>query len=155
MRIPDSAVELYATLCTGLHPDEVAGLVAEVAAGGGRANSAKRLVAREVVALYHGQAEAEAAEARFNAIFRDRELQQDAPEFRAELADPVHLPALLVSAGLAASTSDSRRLIDAGGVKVDGTVVARRRYDLPAAELDGRLLSVGKRKVVRVTRAEN
>src|SRR6185312_1320353 len=66
MRIPDAVVELYATLCTTLHPDQVAAIGRQVAAGGASANQAKRQVAREIVALYHGPEQAAAAEARFN-----------------------------------------------------------------------------------------
>jgi tyrosyl-tRNA synthetase len=151
MRIPDSVVELYATLCTAMHPDEVAAIGRQVAEGGGAANQAKRQVARSIVALYHGPAEAAAAEERFNAIFRDRQLPTDAPEFAADLAGTVHLPALLTAAGLATSSSEGRRLIDAGAVRVDGVPVPAREYDRPGPELAGRLLAVGKRKVVRVT----
>ena len=151
MRIPDSLVQQYATLCTALLPGEVAALGAEVAAGGARANQAKRRVAREIVALYHGAEAAAAAEDRFNAIFRDRQLPSDAPDFSTRLTDPVHLPAVLAAAGLAESSSAGRRLIDAGAVKIDGSPVPRGGYDVPAAELAGRLLAVGKRKVVRVT----
>jgi tyrosyl-tRNA synthetase len=151
MRIPDSVVELYATLCTALHPDEVAAIARQVAQGGAAANQAKRQVARSIVALYHGQPEAALAEQRFNAIFRDRQLPTDAPDFAADLAGTVHLPALLTAAGLAASSSAARRLIDAGGVRVDGVPVPAGRYDLPGTELADRLLAVGKRKVVRVT----
>jgi tyrosyl-tRNA synthetase len=151
MRIPDSVVELYATLCTTLHPDQVAVLAGQVAEGGVAANQAKRRVAREIVALYHGPDEAAAAEARFNSIFRDRQLPTDAPAYAANLTGTVHLPALLTAAGLAGSSSEARRLIDAGGVRVDGEPVPARRYDLPGTELADRLLAVGKRKVVRVT----
>jgi len=150
MRIPDSVVQHYAALCTTLHPAEVSRIGAEVAAGGARANQAKRQVAREIVTLYHDAGAAAAAEERFNAIFRDHQLPADAPDFSARLADPVHLPALLTAAGLADSTSAARRLIDAGAVKVDGTPVAKGCYELPAAELAGRLLAIGKRKAVRI-----
>ncbi|MDQ2836930.1 MAG: tyrosine--tRNA ligase [Actinomycetota bacterium] len=155
MRIPDTVIELYATLCTQLHPDEVAVLAADVVAGGGRANQAKRRVAAEIVSLYHGREAAVAAEERFNAIFRDGAMQNDAPLFQTELSETMHLPALLVAAGLAATTSESRRLIDAGGVKIDGIVVPPRGYDQTGQDLDGRLLSVGKRKVVRVTKVDS
>jgi tyrosyl-tRNA synthetase len=151
MRIPDSVVQLYASLCTTLHPSEVRELGAEVSAGGARANQAKRRVAREIVTLYHDAQAAIAAEERFNAIFRDHQLPTDAPVFSTRLADPVHLPALLTAAGLADSSSAARRLIDAGAVRINGAPVARGSYELPAAELAGQLLAVGKRKVVRVT----
>jgi tyrosyl-tRNA synthetase len=151
MRIPDGVVELYATLATGLHPDEVAAVAAEVAQGGVAANRAKRRVAREIVTLYHGPGAAQSAEERFNAIFRDHQVVDDAPEFPTDLSGDVHLPALLTSAGLTASSSEARRLIDAGAVKLDGVAVPARNYDLAGSELAGRVIAVGKRKVARVT----
>ena len=80
MSIPDGIVGLYARLCTTLHPREVEALEAEVAAGGAAANRAKRRVAREIVALYHGAAAAAEAEARFDAVFRRGEVPTDVPE---------------------------------------------------------------------------
>ncbi len=67
----------------------------------------------------------------------------------------MHLPALLTAAGLADSSSAARRLIDAGAVRIEGEPVARGSYEVPAAELAGRLLAVGKRKVVRITTEPN
>lgn len=155
MSIPDTAVELYATLCTDLHPDEVARLAEDIAGGGKQANAAKRQVARRIVGLYHGDAAASGAEERFNALFRDGQPQADAPEYVTDLSGAVHLPALLTSAALADSGSAARRLIDAGAVKIDGVPRQAKAYDVPGAELAGRLLSVGKRKVVRVTASDS
>jgi len=149
MSIPDSAVVQYATLCTDLHPREVADIAAAVQAGGARAGEAKRRMARGVVTLYHGAAAAKQAEAAFDATFREHAVPQDVPEHRLEgRADPVHLPTVLVSAGLAASTSAARRLVDSGGVRLDGARVVG--YDLPRTEVVGRVLAVGKRQAVRV-----
>ncbi len=150
MSIPDAVVGLYARLATALHPREVDALEADVAAGGAAANRAKRRMAREVVTLYHGAEAAEEAEARFDAVFRRGEVAQDAPEQQLVDGDPVHLPAALVAAGLAASTSAARRDIDAGAVRIDGAVVAPRRYDLPRAEVLGRVVANGKRRVARL-----
>ncbi|HEX2902325.1 MAG TPA: tyrosine--tRNA ligase [Jatrophihabitans sp.] len=155
MRVPDDVVELYATLAAAMHPDQVAEVAAAIAAGGPAANQAKRRVAREIVTLYHGPGAAAAAEERFNAVFRDGQLQLDAPEFRHALAGSVHLPALLVAAGLANSTSEARRAIDAGSVRVDGVAVVAQQYDVPGDTLDGRVIAIGKRKVARVTNSEN
>ena len=69
MRIPDSVVQQYATLCTTLHPAEVAGLGAEVAAGGRPVNQAKRRVAAEIVTLYNGGEAADGTEDRFKGRF--------------------------------------------------------------------------------------
>ena len=151
MSIPDSVVGLYARLCTALHPREVDALEAQVVAGGAEANAAKRAMARAVVALYHGPEAATAAEERFDAVFKRGEVPTDVPEFALPDSDPVHLPVLLVAAGLAASTSAARRDIDAGAVRIDGAPVPRRGYDLGRAELAGRVLASGKRKAVRLT----
>jgi tyrosyl-tRNA synthetase len=150
MSVPDAVVGLYARLCTTLHPREVDELEAEVAAGGARANQAKRRMAREVVTLYHGADEAAAAEERFTVVFSRREVPEDAPEQPLPAGDPVHLPAALVGAGLAASTSAARRDIDAGAVRIDGTVVPARSYDLPRADLVGRVVTNGKRRIARL-----
>ena len=151
MSVPDSVVGMYARLCTALHPREVDAVEADVAAGGPAANRAKRRMAREVVALYHGAQEAAAAEERFDAVFKRHELPADAPDVPLPDGDPVHLPALLVAATLAASTSAARRDIDSGAVRLDGDQLTARRYDLPRAELAGRVLTVGKRRAVRLT----
>lgn len=153
MSVPDRVVGLYARLCTALHPRDVDALEAEVAAGGAAANRAKRRMAREVVTLYHGAAEAGAAEERFDAVFKRGETPDDVPEHVVPGDDPVHLPALLVAAGLSASTSQARRDIDAGAVKVDGTAVAARSYDVPRADLVGAVVTIGKRKAARLVDA--
>jgi tyrosyl-tRNA synthetase len=151
MSIPDAVVGLYARLCTALHPREVDELERQVAAGGATANAAKRAMARAVVTLYHGAPAAQAAEERFNAIFRRGEVPDDVPEFALPEGDPVHLPALLVAAGFAASTSAARRDIDSGAVRVDGTPVPARDYDRPRADLQGHVLASGKRRMARLT----
>ena len=150
MSVPDAVVGLYARLCTGLHPREVDELEAQVAAGGAPANRAKRAMARAVVSLYHGVDAATAAEERFDAVFRRREVPQDVPEFPLPDGDPVHLPALLVASGLATSTSAARRDVDAGAVRIDGTGLPAKQYDLARGELAGRVLASGKRKAVRL-----
>ncbi|HEV7204517.1 MAG TPA: tyrosine--tRNA ligase [Jatrophihabitans sp.] len=150
MSIPDSVVGLYARLCTALHPREVDALEADVAAGGGAANRAKRRMAREVVALYHGADAATAAEERFDAVFKRKEIPTDVPEFALPDGDPLHLPAVLTAGGLAPSSSAARRDIDAGAVRIDGVVVAPKNYDHARAALTGVVLSSGKRRLVRL-----
>lgn len=150
MSIPDSVVTMYAELATDLHPRDVAAIAADVAAGGGAANRAKRLMARRVVALYHGPEAASEAEERFDAVYRRKEVQVDAPEFHLDLSVPVHLPKLLTESGLAASASAARRLIDQGAIRLNGEVLPSRSYDLPGAVLADGILSAGKRKAVHL-----
>jgi tyrosyl-tRNA synthetase len=153
MSIPDAVVGLYARLCTALHPREVDELAAAVERGGGEANRAKRAMARAVVELYHGADAARQAEERFDAVFKRGEVPVDVPEFVLPPGDPVHLPAVLAAAGLAASTSQARRDQDGGAVKLDGVPVAAKAYDQPRAQLVGRVLANGKRRAVRVLEA--
>lgn len=153
MSVPDRVVGTYARLCTALHPREVDALEAEVAAGGVAANRAKRRMAREVVALYHGAEAAAGAEERFDAVFKRGEVPEDVPEFALPAGDPLHLPAVLVAAGLSASTSQARRDIDAGAVKRDGSALPAKSYDVSRAELAGVVVSVGKRKAARLVEA--
>ena len=153
MSIPDAVVGQYARLTTAMHPDEVGELEREVAARGTRANAAKRRMARAVVTLYHGTAAAEAAEARFDAIYKHREVPDDVPEYSLAPGDPVHLPAAMVAAGLSVSSSAARREIDAGAVRIDATVVAPKRYDIARNEVVGRVVTSGKRRAARLVEA--
>ncbi|MDP9094349.1 MAG: tyrosine--tRNA ligase [Actinomycetota bacterium] len=150
MSIPDSAVGQYARLCSAMHPREIADLDVSVATGGPAANRAKRQMARSVVQLYHGAEQARAAEERFDAVFKRDELPSDAPEQPLLAGDPVHLPAALVAIGLAPSSSAARREIDAGAVRVGGAPVAPRHYDLARGELIGQIVTIGKRRAVRL-----
>ena len=150
MSVPDDVVGLYARLCTALHPREVDEIDAAVAEGGPAANRAKRRMARAVVALYHGPEAAGEAEARFDAVFKRGEVPADVPDAVLPEGDPVHLPALLVAVGLSASSSQARRDIDGGAVRIDGEQAQARVYDLPRAALAGRVLAVGKRRMARL-----
>jgi tyrosyl-tRNA synthetase len=150
MSIPDTLVGDYARLCTDLPPEEVAPLEAAAEAGGPGANAAKRRVAAAVVALYHGADAAKAAEAHFDALFKDRVAPPDTPTHRLPPDDPVHLPALLVELGFAASTSAARRLVDEGAVRIADERLRPREYDVARARLTGQVLAAGRRRLVRL-----
>ena len=150
MSIPDDVIGMYARLASGLHPRDIDQIEADAAAGGIAANRAKRAVARAVVGLYHGEPAAAAAEERFDAVFKRGETPADVPEHSLPPGDPVHLPAVLVAAGLAASTSAARRDIDSGAVRLDGEPVPARNYDLPRDRLAGHVVTSGKRRAARL-----
>ena len=107
----------------------------------------KLALARWIVARSHGEEAAAAAEAHFTRVVRQREAPEEIAEVALPAGDPVHLPALLVSLGIG-STSEARRMIAQGGVKVDGEAVSE--LDLPRSVLEGRLLQVGKRRFARL-----
>ena len=154
MSIPDGVVALYATLCTGMHPDDVAAISAAVAVGGPEANRAKRAVARAIVELYHDPLAAAAAEEQFDALFKRRELPSEIPEIRLPEptgdGDTVHLPALIVAMGAAASASAARRSIDGGAVRLGGVSVGKGAYDVARSAAADTVLSVGKRHHARL-----
>ncbi len=152
MSIPDSIVGLYAQLCAGLRPRDAEQIERDVSAGGSAANAAKRRVAREIVTLYHGAEQATAAEQRFDAIHKYGELPADVPEFALPDGEFVHVPGVLRSVGLAASSSAARRLVDEGAVRINGQPLGVKEYDLPVERLAGSVLTVGKRRGVRLRR---
>jgi tyrosyl-tRNA synthetase len=144
MRIPDDVMgTYYELLLAEALPDE-------------EPMVAKRALARRIVERFHDAAAAEAAEARFDTVHRDHGVPDDIPELSLAEADgvqanggDVHLPALIAGV-FGMSSSEARRLISQGGVKLDGESVPPESLDLPAGELGGRVLQVGKRRFVRL-----
>ena len=136
----------YVSLCTDLDPASVAAMPP---------NEAKRAMARAMVALYHREEAAKAAEERFDLVHRRHEVPDDVPvvALPAELAgsDRVWVPRLLVALGLASSNSEGRRLIEQGGVKIDGEPATE--IDVQRSTLAGALVQAGKRRFMRFSGA--
>lgn len=139
MSLPDEAMGQYFLLLLGRELDPAQ-----------HPNAAKRELAGEIVARFHGAAAARRAEERFDAIHRRGEVPDDVPsvELAADGKD-VHLPAILAGQ-FGISTSEARRQIAQGAVRLDGEVVAGGVLDMPASELRGRVLQLGKRRFVRL-----
>jgi tyrosyl-tRNA synthetase len=108
---------------------------------------AKLALARFIVGRSHGEEAAQRAEDHFTRVVREGQAPEDVPEAPLPEGDPVHLPAVLVDLLGVGSTSEARRLISQGGVKVDGDVVSD--LDLPRSRLAGALVQAGKRRFVR------
>src|SRR5579885_3479159 len=135
MSIPDGALELWWNLLVeGEHPAEPMEWKLELA--------------RRITARWHGDEGAREAEEHFTRVVRRHEAPEEVPEVALPDGDPVHLPALLTEALGVGSSSEARRLIAQGGVKVNGEPAAA--LDLPRADLLGALLQVGKRRFARV-----
>jgi tyrosyl-tRNA synthetase len=134
MRIPDEQLEEWYRL------------VLERDVPAGEPMQAKLALARAIVARSHGDEVAREAEAHFTRVVREGKAPDEVAEAPLPDGDPVHLPAALAGAfGL--STSEVRRLIAGGGVKVDGEVV--HALDLDRATLSGATVQAGKRRFVR------
>jgi tyrosyl-tRNA synthetase len=138
MRIPDSMLEDWWRL------------VAEQPAPGADPMGAKLALARWIVTRSHGEEAAGRAEEHFTRVVRGGEAPAEVPEVPLPPEDPVHLPRILQSA-FSISTSEGRRLIGQGGVKLDGEVVSE--LDVPRKRLAGALLQAGKRRFVRFASA--
>jgi tyrosyl-tRNA synthetase len=117
---------------------------------GGNPRDVKFDFAKEIVARFHGAAAAAAAASDFEARFRRDEIPVDIPEVKLTSKDgTLALPQVLKQAGLTASTSEALRLIEQGGVKIDGAKVSDKSLKL--AKGARAVLQVGKRKFARVT----
>lgn len=155
MSVPDGLMIKYYRLCTSVPVAEIERLEHDLAVEKAHPNVLKRRLAREVVSLYHGAIQALAAEESFDRVFKRHEIPADVPEVAIPPRDPAHLPAILKETGLVDTTSEGRRQIDGGAVRIDGepVVFSGAGYNLPWSELAGRVLQVGKRRYVRVQSA--
>ncbi len=106
--------------------------------------------AQEIVARFHGKPAAAAAVADFEARFRQGEIPEDIPEFTIPaVGDGIPIPQVLKHARLTSSTSDALRMLEQGGVKLDGAKVSDKALRLAKGQTV--VVQVGKRKFARVT----
>ncbi|MFN7950303.1 MAG: tyrosine--tRNA ligase [bacterium] len=149
MSISDELMLRYYELLSDLRAEELATLRAEMNAGSLNPMHAKRRLGCEIVRRFHGASAAEAAEAEWIKQFSHRELPSSIEERELPAsAEPLWICKLLKDVGLAASTSEARRLVDGGGVRLDGERVASSEL---AIECRGaRLFQVGKRRHLKV-----
>jgi tyrosyl-tRNA synthetase len=137
MRIPDSLLRQWYELVMEADPPS------------GDPMEAKLRLARFIVARGHGEEAAKAAEEHFTRVVREGQAPDEVPEVTLPDDDPVHLPALLANGVGVGSTSEARRLLTQGAVRLNGEVVSE--LDVPRAALEGALLQVGKRRFARLT----
>ncbi len=139
LSIPDTSLEMWYGLLLGRPvPEDLA------------PRDAKRALARALVERFHSADAAQEAEAAFDRVHIRNELPEDVPDIAFVASDGfVHVPALLAAA-FGVSTSEARRSLSQGGVKLDGEPLGGDRLDLPADSLDGRVLQLGKRRFARI-----
>jgi tyrosyl-tRNA synthetase len=139
MRLPDEQLETYYRLVMEQEPPS------------GDPMQAKLALARFIVERAHGPEAAIEAEQHFTRVVRRGEAPTDIPEVPLPAGDPVHLPALLVEQFGVGSTSEARRLISQGGVRIDGEPATE--IDIPRVRLEGALVQAGKRRFMRFSTA--
>jgi tyrosyl-tRNA synthetase len=139
MRVPDELLPQYYRL------------VMERDGPGGDPMASKLELARFIVRRAWGEDAAREAEEHFTRVVRQHQAPEDVAEAPLPAGDPVHLPALLVEVLGVPSTSEARRLIAQGGVRIDGEQVSE--LDVPHGRLAGAVLQAGRRRFVRLTGA--
>jgi len=146
MSISDGLMWRYIELLSFASSQAIAAWQREVAEGG-NPRDVKVRFAKEIVARFHGERAAQQAQAEFESRFRRGEMPQDMPEVKVAAGGT--FAQILKSAGLVESTSEANRMIEQGGVKIDG----ERLADRAAKAERGRsyVMQVGKRKFARVT----
>jgi tyrosyl-tRNA synthetase len=146
MSMSDEVLPLYFEVLTDVPMAEIHEMKQAMATGQVNPRDLKMRLAREIVAQFHDPTAATAAEAAFIRQFVEREVPEDIPTFT--LTAPSGIVDVLVASGLAPSKSEARRLIDGGGVRVDGERV--EGYTLTLNPGANAVVQVGRRKFVRV-----
>jgi len=143
LSMPDTLITLYMECCTDLPMSEVKAAEKMLKDGTENPKNVKMRLAREIVAMYHSEADAKEAEEAFENVFKNKGVPDDMPEYKAKKGES--LIDALVASGSCASKSEARRLIEQGGVKVNDKAVT----DVGAKAEEG-VVKVGKRKFVKI-----
>ncbi len=148
MSISDELMWRYYELLTDLSVSDIAALRADCESGAENPRNAKVKLAKHIIRDFHSHEAAEAAEEDFNRRFVNKEVPDEIDE-KTVIAGKHKLIDLLTENGLAASKGEARRLVDQGGVKING-----EKATATAAEIDvtseGVLIQVGKRKFLKL-----
>lgn len=154
MSIPDELMVKYFRLASTMPVDEVDRIEEGLKNDELHPNKIKRQLARNIVAAYYDEQTAADAEGQFDQVFKNHEVPDDIPECSVDLTPndegKVYLAKLLAEADLASGTGEARRLIDGGGVKINGETVPAKQYNVDPSALVGATLQVGKRKFVKL-----
>ena len=149
MSIPDGLIRNWFELCTDVPMTEVDAMLGE----GRNPRDAKMRLGREIVALYHGDAAADAAVTFFTETFSKRQQPVEAQEraIPEELGEEFGLATMICLLGMSKSNGEARRLIEQGGVSLDGKRVADAQAKVARADVAGKTLRVGKHQFARLT----
>lgn len=147
MSIPDELIVKYYNLCTDYPTDKISQIEKGMKSKKLNPRDAKAELAKAIVSIYHSQEDAQKAGEEFDRIFKMKEMPNKIPEITLKL-HTYSLPDLLVSMSLVSSKSEAKRLIQQGGVKIDGNVSTNKETNIKIK--DGMVLQVGRRKFAKV-----
>lgn len=145
MSISDSLITRYFELLTRVPMEEIKSMQEQMESGTLNPRDAKIRLAMELVSIFHSPEEAVQAMERFKLVYSQRDIPDDIPAIVAE-ASEVWLPRFFTEHGLAASTSEGRRMIQQGAVRVDGEKYQQEELRLA----DEMVIQIGKRKFARI-----
>ena len=152
MSIPDELIIRYFELVTDVHPDEIEKMKNDMANDAVNPRDLKMALAREIVRLYYNEEEAMKAEESFKSVFQRGQLPDEIPEIVVSGEDledgAIWIAKLLVLLGLSPSTSEARRNVMQGAVKVNEEKVTDVRLNIKIK--NGDIIQVGKRKIAKI-----
>ncbi|MDD4930828.1 MAG: tyrosine--tRNA ligase [Candidatus Colwellbacteria bacterium] len=148
MSIRDELIIKYFILCTDVSMQEIEKMESEIASGTNPRDLKVRL-GKEIVFLYHGEAEAERVALEFDRVFRDKEIPSDIEEVSVGMDTMIALE-LLMASGALSSRGEGRRLIEQGGMKIDGVKIDD--VDSPIDIRNGIVLQAGKHKFIKIVK---
>jgi tyrosyl-tRNA synthetase len=146
MSLPDHVMLSYFTLVTRFTPDQIATTNQGLADASLHPRDVKMQLAREIVSIFHGDEEAERAEQHFRTVFQERELPPEMPAYPIE--GSINIVDLLAACGLTESKGEARRLIQQGGVRLNGEKV--KSIEEMVTVVEEAVLQVGKRKFMKL-----
>ncbi|MGL5756139.1 MAG: tyrosine--tRNA ligase [Paraclostridium sp.] len=150
MSIPDELIIRYFELVTDEHPDSIEAMKTDMEQDKVNPRDLKMKLAKEVVKLYHGEEKALEAEQYFKSVFQKKNMPDDIAEMEISIAEAedglFFIPKLVTTLKLAPSTSEARRLLKQGGIKVNGEKLESDKISLS----DGDIIQVGKRKFAKL-----
>jgi tyrosyl-tRNA synthetase len=149
MSISDELMWRYYELLTDLREEEIADLRASAKNGERNPRDLKAELAKRIITDFHSAQAASDAEEEFNRIFRSKQTPEEIEERTVE-SGLWKIPRLLVETGLAPSMSEARRLVEQGGVSLDGERCTRTDYEASISAGHILLIQVGKRRFLKV-----
>lgn len=145
MSIPDELITRYFELLTMVAQEEIDTMKKAMQEGKSNPRDVKMRLAREIIAIYHSEEEAQKAQERFLLVFSQRDIPEDIPEVIVDEKE-LWLPKFLNEQGMVDSTSDGRRMIKQGAVKLNGEKCEEENVQVENAMV----IQVGKRKFIRL-----
>lgn len=148
MSIPDELMEKYFELATDLEPGDVQSMMKNLSEGTMHPRDAKMLLASTIVRMYHGEEAAKESKQHFITVFQQGAIPEDIPVVEWQEDTQVPIVDLLVHLQLQSSKSEARRMIQNGGIKINGEKV--NDPQLVVSIIDNLIVQVGKRKFVKI-----